>query len=61
MKKRQRYGEQFLCALYAMSDGNIAEFNAEEIYTKISYNLAGFENKGEKNEQRSIGTTGNQR
>jgi hypothetical protein len=47
-EERQRYGEEFLCALYAMGDGNVAEFNAEDIYTKISYNLEGFEKKGEK-------------
>ena len=47
-EERQRYGEQFLCSLYAMGDGNIAEFNAEQIYTKISYNLGGFGKKDEK-------------
>ncbi|MGC1930954.1 MAG: hypothetical protein WA667_18440, partial [Candidatus Nitrosopolaris sp.] len=50
-EERRRHGEQFLCALYVMGDGNIAEFNAEEIYTKISYNLGGFGNQGEKTDK----------
>ena len=47
-EERRHHGEQFLCALYAMGDGNIAEFNGADIYSKISYNLRAFGNRGEK-------------
>jgi hypothetical protein len=48
-EERQRHGEQFLCAFYAMTDGNIGhEISAAEVYAKISYNLGGFGKEGEK-------------
>jgi hypothetical protein len=51
-EERQRHGEQFLCALYAMTDGNIGhEISAAEVYVKISYNLGGFGKKGEKTDK----------
>ncbi len=49
-EERRRHGEQFLCALYAMTDGNIGhEISAAEVYAKISYNLGGF--GGEKTDK----------
>jgi hypothetical protein len=39
-EERQRHGEQLLCTLYAMTDGNVEqEIGAEEVYARISYNL----------------------
>jgi hypothetical protein len=51
-EERHRHGEQFLCALYAMTDGSIGhEISADEVYTKISYNLGGFGKKDEKTDK----------
>jgi hypothetical protein len=51
-EERQRHGEQFLCTLYAMTDGNVGrEIGAEEVYAGISYNLGGFGKKDEKTDK----------
>ncbi len=48
-EERQRHGEQLLCTLYAMTDGNVEqEIGAEEVYARISDNLGGFGKKDEK-------------
>jgi hypothetical protein len=47
--ERQRHGEQFLPTVYAMTDRNVEhEIGAEEVYARISNNLGGFGQKGEK-------------
>jgi hypothetical protein len=47
--ERQRHGEQFLCTLFAMTDGNVEqEITAAEVYDKISYNLGAFGKKAKK-------------
>jgi hypothetical protein len=50
--ERLRHGEQFLCTLFAMTDGNVEqEITAAEVYDKISYNLGAFVTKAEKTDK----------
>lgn len=51
-EERQSHGEQLLCTLYAMTDGNVGqEIGAEEVYARISDNLGGFGKKDEKTDK----------
>jgi hypothetical protein len=50
--ERRRHGEQFLCTLYALSDGDVTqEYSAEEIYTKISHSVGVSGKKDEKTDK----------